>query len=343
MKKGLAAAAAVLALAVLAYTAAWFYGANRFEQAIADWKAEAEASGVSITHDEFEICGYPFALTTVLRDLKLHAKAEGASLEAAPIQLSTNLWNPNRIQYDFAGKHVFTGTQGSQTRAVAAQATVDVETGGGEAEFDGDRREDRMVAMNVEVISQIGIVTIARLEASGIANPKPADGTSDSFQAVYALNGVEATDPLGVKLLEPPIEKLRLDLAATGPFVELLKGGTVLDWASAGGTLALRDLTVEWNGFAFTASGNVGFDTELRPTGSVTLVSTSFGESLQSLEEKGVIAPDLALWIRQLTEPFVVPFGDGSRSDLVVPITAADGILSLGGQPMMPIPSLEEL
>ncbi len=339
MKKGLAAAAAVLALAVLAYTAAWFYGANRFEQAIADWKAEAEAEGATVTHDELQIVGFPLELGAVLRELEIGFEAKGITFEAAPIRLRTTLWNPNRIRFDFAGKHLLTVTSVSQT----SRSTIDVETGDGEAVFDGDRRQDRVVAMNVRVVSEDGILTIARLEASGIADPKPADNTSDSFQAVYALSGVEVTDPLGAKLIEPPIEKLRLDLAATGPFVELLKGGTVLDWASAGGTLALRDLSVGWNGFLFTASGNIGFDAELRPAGSVTLVSTSFGDNLQSLEEKGLIRPERALWIRHMTEPFIVPSGDGSRSDLVVPVTAANGILSIGGQPMTPIPSLKEL
>lgn len=342
MKKGLAAAAAVLALAVLAYTAAWFYGANRFEQAIGDWKAEAEANGLAIiTYDEIQIAGFPLELGAVLHDLQIGVETEGITVEAAPIRLRTTLWNPNRIGYDFAGNHVVTLT--ATSRSQTSRSTIDVENGEGEVVFDSGRRKDRVVAINIRSVSEDGILTIARLEATTFVDPKPADSTSDSFQAVYALSGVELADPLGVKLFEPPIEKLRLDFAVTGPFLSILKDGTAEDWANAGGTLALRDLAVEWNGFAITASGKLGFDPELRPTGSATIVSASFGESLQSLEETGVIAPDLAFWIHQFAEPFVVPSGDGSRSDLVVPITAADGILSIGGEPMTPIPSLKEL
>ncbi len=339
MKRGIATAATVLALALLAYTAAWFHGANRLEQAIADWKEETEANGLSITHDEIQIGGYPFALTAVLPDLSMRAEAAGMSMDAAPIRLRTALWTPNRLEYDFAGKHAFTVTEELRTTLT----TIDIEAGSGDVALDGDRRDDRGTAANIRIVSNEGIVTIGRLEFSGFSDPKPADSGTDSFHLVYTLTGLDVSSRLGVKLFEPPIEKVRLDFAATGPFVEMFRDGTPVDWASAGGVLTLRDFAVEWNGLALTASGSGNLDAELRPSGSVTLVSTGFVESLQSLEEKGVIAPNLALWIRQMTERFVVPAGNGGKSDLVVPITATDGILSVGGEPIAPIPSLKEL
>ena len=47
MRKAIAFAGAVLALAAMGYAAAWFQGANRMERAIADWKDETEAKGFS--------------------------------------------------------------------------------------------------------------------------------------------------------------------------------------------------------------------------------------------------------------------------------------------------------
>lgn len=339
MKKGIAIAAAVLALAVLAYTAAWFYGANRLEQAIADWKEEAEANGVSITHDEIQIGGYPVALTAVLPDLSMRAEAAGISMDVAPIRLRTALWTPNRIEYDFAGKHAFIFTGGVRPWRI----TIDVEAGTGEVVRDGDRREDRGTAANIRIVSDEGIITIAGLEVSGFADPQPADGGADSFHAVYALSGLEVSSRLGVKLFEPPIEQVRLDLAATGPFIEMFKNGTVVDWAEAGGVLTLRDFTLEWSGLALTASGSGSLDSELRPSGSLTLVSAGFEESLQSLENSGLMPPHIGRAIRQMTQRFVVPAGNGSKSELVVSITATNGILSVGGEPIAPIPSLKTL
>jgi hypothetical protein len=260
-------------------------------------------------------------------------------MDAAPIRLRTALWTPNRIAYDFAGKHVFTLTDGLRT----SQTTIDVKTGTGEVVRDGDRREDRGMAANIRIVSDGGIVTIGRLELSGFSDPKPADSGTDSFHLVYTLTGLDVSSRLGVKLFEPPIEKVRLDLAATGPFVKMLKDGTVVDWASAGGVLTLRDFTLEWSGLALTASGSGNLDSELRPSGSLTLVSTGFEESLQSLEDTGAMPPHIGRAIRQMTERFVVPAGNGGKSELVVPITATNGILSVGGEPMAPIPSLKTL
>ena len=84
MRTGLWIAGAAVALAAVGYTGAWFYGANRLEREIAAWKDEAEGNGVSITHDEVEIGGFPLGLTAVIPDLQIRNEAEGASIEAVP-------------------------------------------------------------------------------------------------------------------------------------------------------------------------------------------------------------------------------------------------------------------
>jgi hypothetical protein len=332
-------AGATVALAAAGYTGAWFYGANRLEREIAAWKEDAEGNGVSITHDEVQIGGFPLGLTAVIPDLQIRNEAEGASIEAAPIRLSTTLWDPDHLEYDFSGKHSVLVVQGLQT----TQAAFQVGAGRGEVWLEDGGRTDRMTASDLKIVSRDGIVGIAGLEVSGAFSRKPSDPSAETMQARYSLTGVDLTTRLGIKLIEPPIERLQIELAATGPFLEIFEDSTVVDWAEAGGVVTLRDLTLEWSGLTLTASGSGSFDAELRPSGSVTLVSSGFEESLGELETRGVLPPPIGDIVRSLTQRFIVPGGSGGKSQLIVPVTAAEGILSVGGEPMGRVPSLKRL
>ncbi len=339
MKKGIAIAGAALALAAAAYVGVWFHGAGRFERALAEWKEGAEGEGLTITHDALRVGGFPFELTAVLSGLRIRNEAAGASLNAAPIRLRTTLWNPDRVEYDIAGKHAITVHQGVQ----GTQATLDFETGIGEVVLDGERRIDRLAASNLRIVADEGIMTVETLELNGTVITKPADPTAESFRSIYTIAGVSVSNLLGVRMIELPVEQLRLELAATGPFMEIFQDGTLVDWAEAAGVLTLHDLTLEWGGLALTATGSGSFDSQLRFSGAMTLVSSGFEEGLTALEERGVMPLRIGHFVRQMTQRFIVRPAGGGTSQLIVPLTASDGVLSMGGEPLAVIPSLSEL
>jgi hypothetical protein len=339
MNKTIAIAAGISAAAALAYTGLWLHGASRMEQTVADWKEEAESNGLTITHKELEVGGFPFALTAEIHDLSLRNEAEGARVEAAPIRLRTTLWNPNQIQFDFTGRHALAVDQGLQS----FQATLDVGAGSGEVLLEDGRRHDSMNATDLRLVSKDGILSVSRFEASGVALEKQLDPAAETLHGTYSLSGVAFASRLGVKLIEPPIERVRIELAATGPFLELFEDGTVVDWAEAGGAVTLHDFTVEWSGLTLTATGSGRFDAELRPAGTITLVSAGFEESLAELEANGVLPYQFGDLVRAMTEPFIVPAANGGKSQLIIPVTAENGLLSIGGEPMGMVPSLKAL
>jgi hypothetical protein len=75
----------------------------------------------------------------------------------------------------------------------------------------------------------------------------------------------------------------------------------------------------------------------------MTLVSSDFEESLNALEKHGLIAPEIGHIMREMAQRFIVPSAEGGVSQLIVPLTASDGVLSIGGEPLAVIPSLSEL
>jgi hypothetical protein len=339
MRKTLAVVAAVLVFAGLAYTAAWLYEASQFEKAISGWKAEAEANGASISSEEIHIGGYPLALTAALRGLSIRNEARGVSFQIAPIQLQARPWNLHRITYDLSGRYALTLSRESPPALI----TMDIESDTGKTVFDSERRQDRSTASNVRIVTDKGIVTVSKVEISGFTSQKLTSKTDNTFHAEYDLAGLTASNRFGAELFQPPIEHMHLDADATGPFIDILKNGTVVDWARAGGAFTLHDASLQWNGLNLSLAGNGSLDAELRPSGNLTLTSTGFEEGLQSLEESGVIPPYLGEYIRQIAARFVTPAADGNKSRLLVAITAADGVLSVGGEPFAAIPSLKRL
>jgi hypothetical protein len=339
MRKAIVAAGAIVGVAALAYAVAWFYAAGRLEQGLAEWKAEAEGNGLTITHGPVRIGGFPLAVSATVPDLSIRNEAERARIEAAPIRLTTTLWNPDRLAYDFSGPHALAVGDGAEE----LEATLDVGAGSGVALLSQEGRQDQLSVRDLRIFGEEGYVRIGGVEASGHAARSPSDGSAETVRATYVLTDIDASSRIGAKLFQPPIGRVRLELAATGPFLEIFEDGTVADWAASGGIVSLRDLTLEWNGLTVTATGSGQFDSELRPSGAVTVVSAGFSERLDELEREGVVPFHLAEIVRALTERFTLPGADGGKSQLIVPVTAKDGLLSLGGEPLAPVPALNRL
>lgn len=339
MRKAIVAAGAILGVAGLAYAAAWFYAASRLEQGLAEWKAEAERNGLTITHGPVRIGGFPLAVSATVPDLSIRNEAERARIEAAPIRLTTTLWNPDRIAYDFSGPHALAVGEGAEE----LEATLDVAAGSGVALLSEQGRQDQLTVRDLRIFGEEGYVRIGAVEVSGYAARSPSDASAETVRATYVLTDVDAASRIGAKLFQPPIGRVRLELAATGPFLEIFEDGSVADWAMSGGIVSLRDLTLEWNGLTVTATGSGRFDSELRPSGALTLVSSGFAERLEELEREGVMPFHLAQILRAVTQRFIVPAAGAGKSQLIVPVTAKNGVLSLGGEPLAPVPSLNRL
>jgi hypothetical protein len=339
MRKAIVAAGAILGLAALGYAAAWFHGASRLEQGVAAWKAEAERNGLTVTHGPVRIGGFPLALRATVPDLSIRNEAEAARLEAAPVTLTTTLWSPDRVAYDFSGPHALVVGEGPKR----LEAMLDVGAGSGVALLSPEGRRDQLSVRDLRIFGEAGYIRIGAVEAKVYAARSPSDGSAETVRATYVLTDVEASSRVGAKLFQPPIGLVRLELAATGPFLEIFEDGSLVDWAEAGGIVSLRDLTLEWNGLTVTATGSGRFDAELRPSGALTLVSSGFVERLEELERDGTMPVHIARIVRALTERFILPAMGAGKSQLIVPVTAADGLLSIGDEPLAPVPSLNRL
>ncbi len=338
MRKGLAIAGAVAALTIAGYVVAWLYGASRLEEAVLDWTESIEGAGLSIIHDQVRIGGFPLALTAVVPNLRLRDEVAGVTIKAAPVTLRTRLWTPNRIAYDISGKHDLVVSDGVRTR----YTTLTIGTGVGEVEYKEERRFDWFSASDLRFAAEQGFLTITAVKASSRTLPRDKDPATLTYQSSAELLEIGFSNLFGVQKVEP-IERMRLEIAMSGPVMEIFESGTLVDWAEAGGVLTVRDLTLEWGGLAVTATGSGGFDSELRVSGTLTLVSSGFQERLVELARTGALPTQMAGLLHALAEPYIVPAADGGLSQLIVPVTAREGLLSVGGEPVAVIPSLDAL
>src|SRR5262249_51633201 len=110
-------------------------------------------------------------------------------------------------------------------------------------------------------------------------------------------------------------------------------------WQSSGGSLALRELSAEWNGATLKAVGTISLDERLHPVGALDVTVDGFAESVQKLTAAGTLPADGAATVLQRAGPYLVAVGDGKPSRLALSFAFANGALLLNGEPV-PLPGI---
>jgi len=268
----------VLAIVVAGWTGAWFYAANLIRQNVV---ALASADGVSapkVACQQLDIGGYPFwfdvtcgGLTVTSGDLTATASQLKASL------LVYDPWHVNATATSpLALEDAFTGTkQRLDWSSLIASAHL------------VDGRIERISILGDKLVlndTQAGDALIAKADhAEFHLLDVPAE--HDVSKHLAALRNYIKLDHLNAPGFQINDGSGTFDAEITGlpDNVQAFGDADFLTrWQAAGGKL-----TLENNGFtgadgsiSFTTTGSVGLDSQYRPQGQVTVVSSGLAERL---------------------------------------------------------------
>lgn len=95
--------AAGILIALLAYSATWFYMAHALEQRIATTLQEINGNGVRAFCEEPEAKGYPFRIGVFCRSVFYEDTREGISVRAGALRSAANIYQPFRILAELDG------------------------------------------------------------------------------------------------------------------------------------------------------------------------------------------------------------------------------------------------
>ena len=332
----------VVALAA-AWSGAWFLVAGMIESRVRAWAEAERAQGTRVAFGGLAVDGFPMRWRLVATDYEIAREGpaphvlRGARFEAliVPWDLATvplRVPGPQRLERRGAG-----GAQDYALRIEAERpdAVLRLAPDGRARAIDLD-----FGGVTASAPKTPFLVTAARLRVA-VAETDPPDPRTREFLTL-AFDAEDLVLPHAVALpLEPTIRAVRLELALRG---ERATRGTpaerVAVWRESGGVLELLRLDLDWAPLRVSGDGTAALDARNRPQAALALRIAGHQELIDILvRTRRLPAPQAAIF-RTLAAGMARPDPATGRTEIVLPVTAQDGRLSIAGFPVAPLPPI---
>lgn len=322
----------LFALIAIAWSGFWWYASTRLE---AEWERfltkQAEL-GRRIECGEQSIGGYPFRLEMHCGKAMVESVRAGRPFSAALAEVNAvaQVYQPNKVLLQAKGPMTLVDKADAGATLTAdwksAEASMAIWTSGPQnaavvieglagSVKRGDETVNLVEGGNVEVHIRLAEGTNAAPGAYDLAANVDAKaiGPLDNF--------LGASSPLKAEFLGVIT---KIDLRPM-PMPDRL-----MDWAAAGGTLAITKAQVERGPSKVRATGTLGLETSGFPSGELTVALAGVPELAETLKRSGrvpdMVATTLTVGLPVLGKPTNI---DGTAA-VEVPLTIADGKIRAG-------------
>ena len=353
IRRLLIAFGAIVALAVAAHGAFWWIVAGELRDGVSAWVEERRAMGWTITHAAPAIDGYPMRVRASIDDPDI--AVPGARLgdpvrwrwRSARLRLELRPWNLRDVLFSFAGRHRVHANHGERREQFEAK----LGSASGRARLAPDGQLESIVldvgaveasrpgTPEIVRVGQVGL-TLSMPRRSGEAAAKPEDrepaGPLVSLSATNVVLPKEARYPLGRTVRKFAIDAKLLGDVAFAPTV----AQTLAAWRDAGGTVEIRRIEVVWGKFDSSGEGTVALDGALQPIVAMTARIKGYRETVDALVETGHVKGRDAV-ATKFVLAMVARATPGGSSQLTVPITIQNGMLSAGPARLLRVPTID--
>jgi hypothetical protein len=272
------------------------------------------------------------------------APDDGWRWRAERIVAVASIWSPRDVSYDIAGRH-----DGELAMpAIRPYAIAHFGTAGGRLRIGADGRPAELtldaagIALDLRDLgttepqrASLGALTAHIVVAPAAPGPDPAP---------FAVT-LEATDLDLPRMFDPPLGRRVNRIAVDGFLTGAIQPGPLAQalatWRAAGGVLQVKRTELGWGPLDLRAEATVTLDAGLRPLGAGTARIAGFADTIDRFVAARMM-PRLAGTALKavLSAQARVPAGGGAPV-LDVPIEAQNGMLSIAGQRIMPLPALD--
>jgi hypothetical protein len=165
------------------------------------------------------------------------------------------------------------------------------------------------------------------------ADPGAGAPAAELWIAVDQLTLPEALNPP----LGDTVEFAFLDLALYGRIPPGPLKLSLDEWRRAGGTVEIRRAEAKWGPLGTEGEGTLALDSRLQPMGAFTARLSGYGPALDNLVEAEWVRPTEAAAAKVVLNIIAKPGADGV-SEVKVPLTVQDGLVSVGPAQLMALP-----
>ena len=333
---------ALAALAASAHALAWLWLVLRLEDGVADWAAQRRAEGWTVAHGPPARGGWPLAAALAVPQVAL--RRAGFAWESAQVTLTLAPRSLDRLTLGAAGAQALE-VAGQRIPAATEGLAVTLPLDPRGYAVSGLPRAASLAAIRLRFDLPAGPIEIGALRLDLAAG----DGRAPE-DPLLRLRGTAATLALprslaalpGLSVLGPGLDRLGLDLVASGPWPGI--GGTptlqAARWRDGGGTLEAREIGFGWGAARLGATALLALDAGLQPAGEGMLRLAGAGTVLEAAQAAGMIGRREVAGAQMLLALMQRPPPEGGPPQLEVPLMLERRRLSLGGMSLAQVPPL---
>ncbi|MBT5413247.1 MAG: DUF2125 domain-containing protein [Rhodospirillaceae bacterium] len=341
----------VILLACGGWTGYWFHGAGQLREGVLAWAEARRTAGDAVALGEVSVTGFPLRFDLALAAPTVGTRKDGEPLiwQGPPTTVTFRPWSFDRFTFEADGRHRIAHAEPDLPTPILIEAAG--VSGAGRIAPDGrlailgldfdtvqlgtDARPDTVRMERAEAL--IRLPAAAGL-ADERARSEPGDA-QDSAALRVEISGLdlpdEAEGPLGNKVdLITLLGGVRGAIPNDAPDVALAA------WRDSGGTIEIYDLKLAWGPLHMSATGTATLDEEMRPLGALTAEIRGYTQTLDALVAVGTMERRTAEVAKFLLGMMAEWPDDTGKPILIMPLSAQDGIFSVGPISLFRLPPL---
>ena len=308
-----------------AYTALWFFIADRMQDEIAQGAERERQNKLDISWERLRVHGYPLAFRIEASGLRLRdlMPKRPAEVRAPLVEARAAPWNFR--SWAVAAPAGLTAVAGPPE---APRATLTVQAVSGEVVLGAERD----VAITLDLAHPV-LDSDERIAARQATLSLSLPGEPPRTHTEPALSlAVEAHDLQLPKIPAPfqgAVNEFDFDLTVLGPLPNLPPRQAAESWRDAGGTIEVEKITARSGDLAIDGSGTFAFDRDLQPEAAFSGSVRGYDKLITGLAEAGILPPGgsalARLGLSLLSQP-----GAKGQPQIKTSFTIQNGEMTLG-------------
>jgi hypothetical protein len=313
-----------------AYTALWFFIADRVADEIAQWAERERQRKLDVSWEKLGVRGYPLVYRVEASELRLRDLVPGRAVEVrVPLmQASAQPWNFQAWTID-----VPSGLTATAGPADAPRAQLSAQSLAGDVVLDDERDIAVMLVLNRPVFDANGADAkgrvAAREAAISVAVPREPPRTHAEPALSLAVEAYDLQLPQIPAPFRGTVDEVAFDVTVLGPVPDLPPRQAAEAWRDAGGTIEVEKIAARSGDLAVNASGTFALDREMQPEAAVSGSVQGYDRLIAELTAAGIL-PSGSSTLARLGLSLLAKPGAEGQPQIKTSFTIQNGEMSLG-------------
>lgn len=325
---------------LLGYYVLWSHLADQVAAQADAWIEGQRRQGREVSYESRRLWGFPYRLSLTLTKATWDDPRQPLAprLEAEEITAHLQLWQREHVIFDLPGRQSAIWSDNGAERRVGLsaerfRASLVVDGAGNWLRIAADLTKPRLQGPADGPARGEWVAGKLLLHARRAENVPPS--LDLALQVDQVMMPEQAEKPFG-----RTVQSLRLTGNLRGGFYGNRTEDLLASWRDGGGVMDFSTIALTWGNLRLAGTGSLALDRDFRPLGAMGGTMSGAIKVIELLEANGLTTPQHA----SAAKAFLLTTDEQPDNNglLIRPIalTAQDGQLSLGDNPLLSLPSV---